>query len=45
MSTIDSGRHVPRLLLSDGTEPEVSLSRPEIDGDGVLRGTRRPQAR
>jgi pyruvate,water dikinase len=32
-------RHVPRVLLSDGTEPEASLTRPEIDEDGVLRGS------
>lgn len=32
-------RHVPRVLLSDGTEPEAGLPRPEVDGDGALRGT------
>jgi pyruvate,water dikinase len=31
-------RHVPRLLLSDGTEPEA-LAPPPTDGDGALRGT------
>ena len=31
-------RHVPRVLLSDGTEPEARVSRPAA-GNGVLVGT------
>jgi pyruvate,water dikinase len=31
-------RHVPRVLLSDGTEPEAGLPRAESDESGALRG-------
>lgn len=31
-------KHVPRMLLSDGTEPETQLSAPHVDGEVTLRG-------
>ena len=32
-------RHIPRIMLSDGTEPEVTLTREQgNDTDGVLKG-------
>ena len=35
-----SRRHIPRILLSDGTEPEVEVQREaEVTTDGILKGT------